>query len=78
MDTTQETSAMKTPSQTPPYSWQLDSVCWEYEDNLPDLDACEYDHLFEKSEIRDGVRMFPYIVVYSMTDGTPTRHFLGA
>lgn len=59
-------------------AFEIASIQWEYEDNLPDMEGVEYDHLFERSEIRGGVRMFPYISIYSDADGTETRHFLGA
>jgi hypothetical protein len=43
--------------------YDLYSVEWEYEDMLPkDLSDLEYDLMFGKSELRDGVRMFPYII----------------
>ena len=60
------------------YAFEVASVQWEYEDNLPEMEDVDYAHLFEKSEVRDGVRMFPYVSIYSDTDGTETRHFLGA
>lgn len=67
--------------QNPPpthYPFEIASVQWEYEDQLPEMSDIEYDHLFEKSEVRGGVRMFPYISVYSDINGIETRHFLGA
>lgn len=33
---------------------------WEYEDALPDLDDSEFSAMFAVSEVRDGVRMYPY------------------
>lgn len=43
------------------------SIEWEYEDKLPEgITDLEYDLLYPKSEIKDGVRMFPYIKVWDM------------
>lgn len=39
------------------------AVFWEYEDQLPEMEDHEYDLIYPKSEIRDGVRMFPYVWV---------------
>jgi hypothetical protein len=38
-------------------------VEWEYEDQLPDMTGEEYLESFAKSEVRDGVRMFPYVEI---------------
>lgn len=65
-------------SATDCYAHVIASVQWEYEDKLPEMDDVDYAHLFERSEIRNGVRMFPYISIYSDADGSETRHFLGA
>jgi hypothetical protein len=57
--------------------YDLYSVEWEYEDMLPNsLSDLEYDLMFDKSEVRDGVRMFPYIKMYSDMHGTITRIYL--
>ena len=43
------------------------SIEWEYEDKLPEgITDLEYDLMYPKSEIKDGVRMFPYIKVWDM------------
>ena len=61
------------------YLFEIASVQWEYEDMLPaSMDDIEYNHAFEKSEVRGGVRMFPYISIYSDDSGVETRHYLGA
>jgi len=61
------------------YLFEIASIQWEYEDMLPaSMTDEEYDHLFEKSEVRSGVRMFPYISTYSDINGIETRHYLGA
>lgn len=60
------------------YAFSVASVQWAYEDSLPEMDEVDYAHIFERSEVRGGVRMFPYISTYSDSDGTETRHFLGA
>ena len=60
------------------YAFEVVSVQWEYEDNLPEMQDVDYDHLFEKSQVIDGVRMFPYISTYCNENGTETRHFIGA
>ena len=36
-------------------------IQWEYEDDLPKMIQEEFDLLYAKSEIRDGVRMYPYV-----------------
>jgi hypothetical protein len=57
--------------------YDLYAVEWEYEDMLPkDLSDLEYDLMFDKSEVRDGVRMFPYITIYSNEDGSSKRIYL--
>ena len=57
--------------------YELYSVEWTYEDALPkNLSDLEYDLMFEKSEIRDGVRMFPYITIYFNEDGMSKRFYL--
>jgi hypothetical protein len=57
--------------------YDLYTVEWEYEDMLPkDLSDLEYDLMFDKSEVRDGVRMFPYITIYSNEDGSSKRVYL--
>jgi hypothetical protein len=57
--------------------YDLYAVEWEYEDMLPkDLSDLEYDLMFDKSEVRDGVRMFPYITMYSDYDGSSKRIYL--
>lgn len=59
--------------------YELYSVEWEYEDSLPkNLSDLEYDLMYDKSEIRDGVRMFPYITIYSNEDGTSKRIYICA
>ena len=38
---------------------------WIYEDKLPEcLDDADYDELYPQSEVRFGVRMFPYREVF--------------
>jgi hypothetical protein len=37
------------------------AIFWEHEDELPEMAKHEYDLIFPKSEVRDGVRMFPYV-----------------
>lgn len=39
-----------------------DEKQWEYEDNLPELSDEEFAAIFPLSEIRDGVRMYPFII----------------
>ena len=51
---------------------------WEYEHKLPELTDVDYDHLFYCSEVRDGVRMFPYLEIYSNETGEATRLYFGA
>lgn len=47
-------------------------VGWEYEDALPDYITDKlYDVMYPMSQIRDGVRMFPYIKI------DENKHFLG-
>jgi len=59
-------------------NYDIYSLEWEYEDQLPEsLTDIEYNHLFEYSEIKDGVRMFPFITIYEL-DGQPKRLYLGA
>jgi len=59
--------------------WSLASVYWEYEDELPEgLSDVEFSHMFEYSEIRDGVRMYPFIKIYDNLTGVLTKIYLGA
>lgn len=52
-------------------------VHWEYEDKLPDnCPHGEFDSIFDKSEVRDGVRMYPY-VWQCRDDGTIFKAYLG-
>ena len=57
--------------------YELYSVEWAYEDMLPeDLSDLEYDLMYDRSEVRDGVRKFPYITMYSNEDGSSKRIYL--
>jgi hypothetical protein len=58
-------------------SHEIYSLEWEYEDQLPEISDLEYDLMFEYSEIKDGVRMFPFITLYK-SNGEPYRIYLGA
>lgn len=57
--------------------FEIYSVDWEYEDQLPEISDLEYDLLFVHSQIRGGVRMFPYIKIYD-NEGNGKRIYLGA
>lgn len=37
------------------------AVQWEHEDELPKMEQCMFDLIFPKSEVRDGVRMYPFV-----------------
>lgn len=55
------------------------SIEWEFEDNLPkNLSDIEFDHLFYYSEIKCGVRMYPFITLYDDLTGECKRIYLGA
>lgn len=60
--------------------YDIYSLEWEYEDNLPEyLSDIDYDHLFQYSEVRGGVRMFPFITIYTnQSTGETKRIYLGA
>ena len=59
-------------------SYDVYSLEWEYEDQLPkNLSDLEFDLMFHYSEIKDGVRMYPFITVYSF-DGSSKRIYIGA
>lgn len=75
---TTDTGEQSAPSSLPCYAHEIASVQWEYEDKLPEMEDVDYAHIFEWSEIRGGVRMFPYIAIYADADGSEARHFLGA
>jgi hypothetical protein len=34
---------------------------WEYEDQLPNMDYNLYQKLYRCSQVRDGVRVFPFV-----------------
>jgi hypothetical protein len=57
---------------------EFHSVQWEREGNLPQMEDVDSAHCHEKSEVRNGERMFPFIDTYSDKTGERTRHFLGA
>lgn len=59
------------------YTFEVHSVQWEYEDKLPEMSDVDYARLFERSEVRDGVRMFPYLEIYSNETGEATRLYFG-
>lgn len=61
-------------------NYEIYSLEWEYEDELPkDLSDIDYDHLFQYSEVRGGVRMFPFITIYTdIAKGETKRIYLGA
>ena len=53
------------------------SIQWEYEDDLPEMDDMEFDHVFHYSQVIDGVRQYPFITIYQ-ADGTCKKIYLGA
>lgn len=58
-------------------NYDVYSIEWEYEDQLPEsLSDFEYSLMFHYSEIKSGVRMFPFITIYQL-DGQPKRIYLG-
>lgn len=40
----------------------LQYIKWEYEDNLPNMPDHIYASMYTLSQVRDGVRMFPYFI----------------
>lgn len=37
-------------------------VEWEYEDQLPEMDDYDFDKIFYASKLREGVRMYPFVL----------------
>ena len=59
-------------------NYDVYSLEWEYEDKLPEnLSDIDFEHLFYYSEIKTGVRMYPFITIYSL-DGSSKRIYIGA
>lgn len=50
-------------------------IQWEYEDQLPKMSKEEFNLIYAKSEIRDGVRMYPYVWIND-GDEFETKAFL--
>lgn len=46
---------------------KISPLCWEFEDELPEIKDSEFDEIFKSSRIISGVRMYPFI---EMDDGT--------
>ena len=54
------------------------SLQWMRCDNLPEMSDVDIDHILAKSEVRNGERWFPFIDIYSDSDGSINRIFIGA
>lgn len=52
------------------------SLYWEYEDMLPEMGDYEYSVIFDKSEVRDGVRMFPFVKIWNPTTLEHEKYYL--
>ena len=53
------------------------TIEWENEDELPDeCSDLDYALMYQKSEVREGVRMFPYIRVFD-NNGDFKKCYLG-
>lgn len=60
-------------------NYDVYSLEWEYEDQLPEnLTDLEFDLMFHYSEIKNGVRMYPFIHIYDDLTGECKRIYLGA
>lgn len=60
-------------------NYDVYSLEWEYEDKLPEnLSDIDFEHLFYYSEIKNGVRMYPFITIYDDLTGECKRVYLGA
>lgn len=59
--------------------WTADDVAWEYEDQLPTVSNARFSEMYEVSEMRDGVRMYPFIVLRGEKSFFPLRpeHLFG-
>ena len=56
--------------------YDLVAVEWEFEDELPKgMEDLNYDLIYQKSEIIDGVRMFPFVKLYD-SHGDYVRYYL--
>jgi hypothetical protein len=58
--------------------YEIYSLQWEYEDQLPEMSDLDFDLIYEQSKVIDFVRMYPYITVYCNKTGISKRIYLGA
>lgn len=56
--------------------YDIFSVEYDRQEDLPEMSPLDFDLIFEKSEIIDGVRKFPFIKMYDNETGTFKKIYL--